>query len=276
MISTLILTRNEAEVLPECLRSIAWCDDIQVLDSFSNDGTQDIARGMGATVTERTFDNYAAQRNAGLTELTFRHEWVLLLDADERPSTDLSAKMQDAVRNASPATMAFRFRRRDYLWGTWLKHAQLTPTYIRLIRRGHARYVREVNEILEVDGQVQDLHSPLEHYPFAKGVSCWVDRHNRYSTMEAQLLASGNATANASWRQALLGSSLQDRRAAQKAIFYKLPFRPAIKWLYMMFVRGAVLDGPAGWTYATLQSFYEYLIEVKRREITRQQNSAGM
>ena len=61
--------------------------------------------------------------------------------------------------------------------------------------------------------------------------------------------------------------SLQDRRLAQKAIFYKMPGRSLVKWLYMMFVRGAVLDGPAGWTYATLQSFYEYLIEVKQREI---------
>lgn len=266
MISVLILTRDEAQALPECLDSIAWSDDVHVLDSLSTDGTAQIARDRGARVTERAFDGYAAQRNAGLA-LPFQNAWILILDADERPSPELAAEMQRAVASAPPTTAAFRIRRRDYLWGTWLRHAQLTPTYIRLVRRGSARYVREINEVLEVEGNVADLHAPLQHYPFLKGISWWVDRHNRYSTAEAQLLASGTAIAQASWRQALSGHSLQDRRAAQKAIFYKLPGRPLIKWIYMMFVRGAVLDGPAGWTYATLQSLYEYLIELKRREI---------
>ncbi len=268
MISVLILTKDEAQALPECLDSIAWSDDVHVLDSASSDGTQQIARDLDAHVTERIFDNYAAQRNAGLA-LPFRHDWVLILDADERPSRELSADMLRAVVSAPTNVVAFRIRRRDYLWGTWLKHAQLTPTYVRLVRRGRARYVRAVNEILEADGAVADLQPPLEHYPFLKGISWWIDRHNRYSSAEAELLAAGVATAQASWREALFGKSLQERRAAQKAIFYRLPARPLIKWVYMMFVRGAVLDGPAGWTYATLQSFYEYMIEVKRREILK-------
>lgn len=266
MISVLILTRDEAEALPDCLASVAWSDDVHVLDSHSTDSTQQIAHDAGAHVTERTFDGYATQRNAGL-DLPFRHDWVLILDADERPSPELATEMQAAVRTAPETLSAFRVQRRDYLWGSWLKHAQLTPTYIRLVRRSRARYTREINEILQVDGPVSDLRAPLEHFPFLKGMSWWLDRHNRYSTAEAQLLADGSATVNASWRQALRGKSLQDRRAAQKAIFYKLPGRPLIKWLYMMFVRGAVLDGSAGWTYATLQAFYEYMIEVKRREL---------
>ncbi len=269
MISVLILTKDEAEVLPDALRSVAWCDDIHVFDSQSTDGTQEIARSMGATVTERRFDGYASQRNAALTTLTFRHNWVFILDADERPSPELSREMLSSVEDASLAIAAFRIRRRDFLWSTWLKHAQITPTYLRLVRRGRARYTREVNEHLEVDGNVADLQGTLEHFPFSKGIAWWVERHNRYSTMEAELLAAGTATANASWREALLGESPQSRRAAQKAIFYKVPFRPLFKWIYMMFWRGALLDGPAGWTYAGLQTMYEYLIEVKRQEIVR-------
>ena len=269
MISVLILTRDEAQALPDCLNSVSWCDDVHVLDSGSSDGTQQIARDRGANVTERAFDGYAAQRNAGLA-LPFRYDWVLILDADERASAELSTEIRAAVLAVPQTVAAFRMQRRDYLWGVWLKHAQLTPTYIRLVRRGRARYVREINEVLEVDGPVADLHASLEHFPFLKGMGWWLDRHNRYSTAEAQLLATGTATENASWREALLGKSLQQRRAAQKAIFYKLPGRPLIKWIYMMFVRGAVLDGSAGWTYATLQSFYEYMIEVKRREIELQ------
>lgn len=272
MISVLILTRDEAQTLPDCLASVAWSNDVHVLDSLSTDGTQQIAKDAGARVTERAFDGYATQRNAGLA-LSFRHEWVLILDADERPTPELSAEMQAAVLTAPDTLSAFRVQRRDFLWGTWLRHAQLTPTYIRLVRRGRVRYIREINEVLQVDGPVSDLSAPLNHFPFLKGMSWWLQRHNRYSTAEAELLANGTAVANASWRQALQGKSLQDRRAAQKAIFYKLPGRPLIKWLYMMFVRGAVLDGSAGWTYATLQAFYEYMIEVKRREIQLRQTA---
>ena len=92
-------------------------------------------------------------------------------------------------------------------------------------------------------------------------------KHNIYSTMEAQLLLSGAGTANASLRTALFDKDFHSRRAAQKAIFYLLPGRPVIKWLYMIFWRRAILDGAAGITYATLQSFYEYLIEVKSKEL---------
>jgi len=268
MISALILTYNEEQDLPGCLDSLSWCDDIHVLDSNSIDATREIAAARGAHVTTRAFENYAAQRNAGM-QLPFKYPWVFVLDADERPTPALSAEMPRAVAAAPHLVSAFRVRRRDFLWGTWLKHAQLTPFYIRLLRVGKVSYTRDVNEVTEVDGVTMSLDSPLDHLAFSKGISYWVTKHNAYATLEATLLADGVATQNASLRQALFGSDFHARRVAQKAIFYKLPLRPLIKWYYMMFVRGAVLDGRAGITYATLQSFYEFLIETKRREILR-------
>jgi glycosyltransferase involved in cell wall biosynthesis len=268
MISTLILTKNEEQDLPGCLASIAWCDDIHILDSESTDRTREIASAAGAHVTIRPFDGYARQRNAGLA-LPFKHPWVLVLDADERPTPELSAEMQSVVLDTPASVAAFRLRRRDFLWGTWLKHAQLTPLYLRLFRVGQVHYERDVNEIAEVNGEIRDLTAPLDHLPFSKGLSHWVAKHNVYSTREAELLAAGDSTAVPSLQQALFAKDLHRRRIAQKAIFYRLPARPFIKWLYMMFLRGAVLDGTAGVTYATLQSFYEYLIEAKRREYLR-------
>ncbi len=271
MISVLILTRNEEQDLPACLDSVAWADDIHVLDSESTDRTTDIARKRGATVTTRRFDNYAAPRNSAL-QLPFRPPRVLFLDAAARPTAELSAEMQVAVAAAPASVSGFRMRRRDFLWGTWLKHAQMTPYYVRLLRVGQVHYTRDVNEIVEVNGDILELHSPLDHFAFSKGISHWVAKHNIYSSKEAELLASGDAIHGASFYQALFARNFHERRVAQKAIFYELPARPLIKWCYMMFVRGALLDGHAGVMYATLHSFYEFLIEVKYRELLRRRD----
>jgi glycosyltransferase involved in cell wall biosynthesis len=267
-ISVLILTLNEEQDLPGCLDAVAWCDDVQVMDSGSTDRTVEIARARGATVTAREFDSFAGQRNASM-QLPFRHPWVLVLDADERPTPELNAEMPLAVAAASPAVAAFRIRRRDFLWGQWLQHTQMTASYLRLLRVGHVQYTRSINEITQVAGEILDLRQPFDHLAFSKGIAHWVTRHNGYSTEEALLLASGEATHRASIREAFFASSVQRRRVAQKAIFYRLPLRPLVKWLYLVLVRGAVLDGRAGIMYATLISFYEYLIELKRRELLR-------
>jgi glycosyltransferase involved in cell wall biosynthesis len=131
MISVLILTRNEEIDLPQCLASVAWCDDVHVFDSESTDRTREIAAAAGAHVTVRSFDGYASQRNAALTTLPFRHAWVFLLDADERPTPELAREMLAVTANPAETIGGFRMRRRDFFAGRWLAHAQLTPFYIR-------------------------------------------------------------------------------------------------------------------------------------------------
>jgi glycosyltransferase involved in cell wall biosynthesis len=269
MISVLILTRNEQQDLPGCLASVSWSDDIHVFDSQSTDSTIEIAKAAGAEVHIRAFDDYATHRNAALTTTPFKHLWVFLLDADERPTTALSREMQQLALAAPPETSAFRVRRRDHLFGTWLKHAQLSPYYIRLVRPERCHYTRAINEVLEVDGLIGDLSYPLDHFPFSKGIAKWVEKHNLYSTMEAELIAHNQGLQNPSLVTALRDPDFHTRRLHQKAIFYRLPGRPLLKWLYMVFLRGAILDGAAGLTYATLQAFYEYLIVIKTKEIRR-------
>jgi glycosyltransferase involved in cell wall biosynthesis len=274
MISVLILTRNEEIDLPQCLASVAWCDDVHVFDSESTDRTREIAAAAGAHVTVRSFDGYASQRNAALTTLPFRHAWVFLLDADERPTPELAREMLAVTANPAETIGGFRMRRRDFFAGRWLAHAQLTPFYIRLVRVGRARYTREINEHLEVDGAVVNLVAPLDHYPFSKGLAYWLARHNTYSSMEAELLADASYADAQTPLKELFRTALRDpefthRRAAQKAIFYRMPARPLLKWFYLVLVRGAILDGRPGMEYATLAAFYEYQIELKRREILR-------
>jgi glycosyltransferase involved in cell wall biosynthesis len=266
MISVLIITKNEEHDLPGCLESVAWSDDVHVFDSFSTDRTGEIARSYGAHFVQREFDTYSSQKNAALNGLLFKHDWIFLLDADERPTKDLVAEMQHAVAAPSGNLSAFSMRRRDFWQGTWLKHAQLTPYYVRLIRKGRAHFRRGVNEVLEVGGETVPLNAPLDHYPFSKGIQHWISKHNVYSTMEAEIIASGESIANASWRAIFFEKNFYKRRVALKALFYRSPGRPLIKWAYMMFVRGAILDGRAGVTYSTLQAIYEYLIVLKTRE----------
>jgi glycosyltransferase involved in cell wall biosynthesis len=274
MVSVLILTKNEENDLPGCLQSISWCDDIHVFDSFSNDSTVEIALGANATVTQRKFDGYASQRNAALQSITYKYDWLLILDADERVPDSLTKIIYETLKNTNEDINAYRIRRKDYLWDTWLKHAQISPYYIRLVKLGKAKYMREINEVLEIDGKVEDLPGYFDHYPFSKGISHWLTKHNQYSTMEAERWIEENTGGEKfSLKKMLFSRDFSQRRYHQKGFFYKLPFRTLIKWFYMVIWRRAFLDGRAGLTYAALQSIYEYFIVIKTREILNKKNN---
>ena len=264
-ISVLILTKNEQQDLPDCLASVAWSNDVHVLDSESTDSTVALAKKVGAIVTLRPFDGYASQRNFGL-KLTYKHDWVLILDADERITPALAIEMQAFVAKAPLNVAGARMRRRDIWWGRWLKYAQISPFYVRLVRVGCTHYEREINEVLVVDGKIVDLTQPFDHYPFSKGLDHWISKHNTYSRMEAEVIAKG-ALIKPSWRMALFGDDFSERRVHQKAIFYGLPARPLIKLIYMLIARRAFLDGWPGLRYALLQAIYEYFIVLKTKEI---------
>lgn len=269
MISVLVLTKNEEQDLPGCLASVSWSDDVQVLDSMSADRTVEIAREYGAQVTQRAFDNWAAHQNWALANLRFRHPWVFYIDADERVTPALRESMLAAVR--MPGEMvAFRVERRDFLMGTWLRHVQVSAFYMRLFRPEKMRYERLVNPVSLPDGPVGTVSGYLDHFPFSKGISQWITRHNSYSTLEAQqILANRRGVPEASVMAALFEKDFHRRRYHQKEIFYRLPGRPFAKFLLLYFVKLGFLDGHAGLTYSVLQSIYEYFIVLKTREQAR-------
>lgn len=274
MISVLILTKNEEQDLPGCLASVAWSDDVHVLDSLSTDQTAQIAREAGAKVTERKFDNWAAHQNWALKNISFRHPWVFYLDADERVSELLRQCIEARVRPDS-AVSAFRIRRRDfYADGTWLQHAQMTPYYLRLFRPPRIRYERLVNPVTIVDGETAELDGYLDHYPFSKGIGFWLQRHVQYADLEARMVLQ-SGTSKPSLFRALFGRSYEERRRQQKLLFYRAPFRPLFKFCYMLLLRRAFLDGRAGVTYACLQSIYEYFIVLKTRELAAIANQSA-
>ena len=126
-ISILILTLDEAANLPACLQSAAWSDDIVVLDSFSRDGTVEIARAADARVFQRQFDDFARQRNHAIDHVDFRHPWVFHLDADERFTPQLVEECRAVV--ADDAHSGYLVPSKMMLWGKWLRHAADYPVY---------------------------------------------------------------------------------------------------------------------------------------------------
>jgi glycosyltransferase involved in cell wall biosynthesis len=275
MISVLVLTKNEEQDLPGCLDSVAWSDDIHVYDSHSEDRTVDIARARRATVTQRAFDNWSAHQNWGLQNIPFRHPWVFYIDADERATPELAVAMRSAA--ASPAGhVAFQVQRRDFLMGTWLRHVQASPYYMRLFRPERMRYERLVNPVSIADGPVGRIDGYLDHFPFSKGVTHWLNRHNSYSTLEARQILENRAKGESfSLYQALLSGEFHRRRFHQKELFYRLPARPMVKFALLYLAKLGFLDGRAGLTYATLQAIYEYMIVLKSRELESSGSTGG-
>lgn len=274
-VSVLVLTKNEQQDLPGCLKSVAWSDDIHVYDSLSTDRTLEIARAHGATVTQRAFDNWASHQNWGLRHLPFKHPWVFYIDADERMTPELVEAVKAAVVIPGDK-VAFRVQRRDFLHGSWLKHVQASPFYLRLFRPEHMRYERLVNPVSLPDGPVGEVDGYLDHHPFSKGMSHWLERHNSYSTLEArQILENREKHERFSLLKALSARDFHERRFHQKELFYRLPLRPIVKFVLLYVARGGFLDGRAGLTYALLQSIYEYMILLKVREMTREQTLAA-
>ena len=274
-VSILILTKNEEQNLLGCLASVNWSDDIHVYDSFSTDKTTAIAQTAGAKVTQRQFDNWATHQNWGLQNIPFKYSWIFYIDADERMTPELVDNISKAI-NEFKQYVAFRVQRRDFFMGHWLKHVQTSPFYIRLFRPEKMRYERLVNPISLVDGPIGQIEGFLDHYPFSKGITHWLERHNSYSSFEAQQIVTDHLNGQSfSFYKALFSSDFHERRFHQKALFYRLPMRPIIKFLLLYILKGGFLDKKAGLTYALLQSFYEYMIVLKTEELL-QSNSVAV
>jgi glycosyltransferase involved in cell wall biosynthesis len=267
-ISVVILTKDEEVNIAACLECLSFSDDIVVYDSFSTDKTVEIAKTFAnVRVVQRKFDNWAAHQNWGVSNIPFKHPWVLYVDADERVPPELARECMGAAAPDSPVS-AFRMRRKDFLMGTWLRRAQLYPTWlVRFFRPDRIKYERLVNPVAIVDGPTQELQEHIIHYPFSKGLKQWFERHNSYSSFEATELIKADR-----FRPPVSGLVSGDpnvRRAALKELFYRLPFRPAVRFVYLYLVRRGLLDGKAGFYYSGMISSYEYWIEAKIAEQRR-------
>ena len=269
-VSVLILTLNEENNLPGCLASVSWSDDVVVLDSFSNDGTTAVAAQHGARVVQRKFDNWAAHQNWAMQSIDFKHEWVLYIDADERVRSELKTELEAISRDPSRTEVAYYLGRKNYFLGQWIKHAMPPSHIMRFFKPGKVRFERLVNPTPVIEGKHGYLRHYLDHYNFSKGITEWIDKHNKYSLMEAiegRKLIKGQAGPQPS----LFDRDASLRRKALKNLSFRMPFRPAIKFIYLYVFGRGFLDGRAGFTYCILQSIYEYMIVLKMKELHRKE-----
>ncbi|MFT3761529.1 MAG: glycosyltransferase family 2 protein [Pseudoxanthomonas sp.] len=184
-ISACVIAFNEADRIGDCLRSLAFCDDVVVVDSHSTDATVDIAAALGAQVLARDFDGFRSQKDFAAGQA--RHDWVLCLDADERVTPELQASIRAA--HASGFTAAgYRFARLSEYFGRFLRHGNPYPDHVlRLFdrRRGGWRGDREIHEAVGVDGPVATLRGDLLHFPF-RSLAQMLDKKQKYARMMAE------------------------------------------------------------------------------------------
>jgi len=279
-ISVVVLTFNEEDNLAECLASVDDFDQVFVVDSHSSDSTRSIAEAAGAAVVEFTWNGrYPKKKQWSISNLPFRHDWVLFLDADERVTSELVAELRALLRDRQPAEAGFLIRE-DYVFeGRVLRHGH-TIRKLSLLDRHRARYpvvgdlgatnMWEVEGHYqpELDGPFRELRGRMVHHDHSSLYEYFA-RHNRYSDWEAELLVGGG------WSDSK-GEALGGLRGRLKRASRHAPFRGSLAFLHSYVALAGFLDGRAGLDYALARGFYYWQIGLKRRELARTRRSPGL
>lgn len=244
-LSVVVVTRDEEDRIRACLESVAWADELVVIDAESQDKTASIARELTDHVVVRPWPGFAAQKNFGLDAA--RGAWILSLDADETVSPGLREEIERVVRDDGPHD-GYEVPRRNIFWGRWVRHGGLYPDWqLRLFRRGRGRFgERAVHESVRVDGDVGRLAGHLEHRSY-RDVADFLARADRYATLAAD-----------DW-------VAQGRRVRA----WDFVVRPLGRFLGMYVVGAGFLDGARGFLLAALYAYYVLIRSVKVWERTR-------
>lgn len=266
-VSVVVLTRDEEVNIGHCLASVAWADQVIVVDSGSIDDTIRIARSLGAQVVEQPWLGFSGQREFALRLPELRHDWVYFTDADQWVCPQLAAEIANSVR--APAYAAFAHRFRLVFQGTWIRHCgwYSNSWNVQLMDRRHAKYDGSLlGERVQVDGTIQRLSNDIIDDDL-KGLASWLHKHIRYAELEADrrdqrpsFLTRVRAVRDSSVFRPLVRKILKD------VIYPSVPIKPLALFCYMYFVRFGFLDGVAGLRFCLFLSWYEITVAALQSE----------
>jgi len=281
-ITVVIPTRNEARHLARCLEAIRRFSEVYVVDSQSTDSTVEVARAFGAKVVQFHYHGgWPKKRQWALDSLSFENDWVLLLDADEVLTPDLTVEIEEAIGD-SKFVGHWVFLQINFL-GRELRFGGNGFWKLSLFRRGKGHFECrlkdqdqsmsdiEVHEHVVVDGRVGKLRHALPHHN-VESLARYLTKHNEYSNWEARVLLQATGQGE-ELPPTLFGNQAQRRRWLKKS-FFGLPGSPILFFLYKYILRLGFLDGAPGLIYCALQSTHFFQIKAKMYELKYSARSA--
>ena len=264
-VSVVVLTLNEELNIHRCLASVAWANQVVVVDSGSTDPTARVARSLGAELVHQPWLGFSAQREHALRLPLLRHDWVYFVDADEWVSPELAGEI--AARLADPGCAGFAQRFRLVFLGTWIRHCGWYGSWIiRLVDRRYTKYDGTWVARAHVDGPVERLDNDIVDED-RKGLAAWLHKHVRYAELECE--RRGSARSLPERLRALRrdrGSRPLFRTVLRDLVFPVMPAKPVALFLYMYIARLGFLDGVAGLRFCFYQAWFEMSVASLRAE----------
>jgi glycosyltransferase involved in cell wall biosynthesis len=277
-LSVFVPVRNEAANLRDCLVSVSFAKEIVVVDSESTDGTQAIAEAAGAKVVQFVWNGkFPRKKNWALQNVPWQHEWVLIVDADERITTELQVEIRQAI--CFSGVDGFYLNRRFWFLDGWINHCGYFPSWnMRLFRHWLGRYEQveiddnflsgdnEVHEHVLLHGHAEYLDAPMEHYPYPD-TATFLEKHRRYAAWEAAVSKKLYERTREKILRATPFGTVVERKRWLKKVAMKAPFRPGLRFFYHYIWEQGFLDGYRGWMLCCLLARYEQMIVLKEREL---------
>jgi glycosyltransferase involved in cell wall biosynthesis len=273
-VSAIVAVRNEAKNLPRCLHALTDVGEVYVIDSQSTDDTVEIARSHGAQVVQFHYQGgWPKKRQWAMNKLPIAHDWILLLDADEVLTPELSEEIRSAIQNS--AIDGYAILLRTWFLGRVLRHGDVSLWKLSLFRRGKGRYEcrlrnqdasmadMEVHEHIVVEGATARLRNPLIHHN-VESLSRYIQKHDEYSNWESRVLLQRGD--DKELPASLLGTQAQRRRWLKRKLF-AVPGSPALLFLYRYVLRFGFLDGVPGLIYCGFQAVQMFHAKAKIYEL---------
>jgi glycosyltransferase involved in cell wall biosynthesis len=273
-VSVIIAVRNEAKNLPRCLQALRDVGEVYVIDSQSTDETVEIARAHGAQVAQFHYQGgWPKKRQWAMNTLPIAYDWVLLLDADELLTPELSEEIHSAIQN--PAIDGYSILLRTWFLGRVLRHGDVGLWKLSLFRRGKGRFEcrlkeqdvsmadMEVHEHVVVEGATSKLRNPLIHHN-VESLSRYIQKHDEYSNWEFHVLLQRGD--DKELPPSLLGTQAQRRRWLKRKLF-AVPGSPVLLFLYRYVLRLGFLDGTPGLIYCGFQAVQMFHTKAKIYEL---------